>query len=98
MNNAVIGLGSMGKRRIRLIRELYPDYGIIGIDGREDRRREASEQFHIKCFERLDEAEENMKCVFVCTSPLSHNSIIHDALCRGCHVFTELNLVIDGYE
>ena len=32
MNVAVIGLGSMGKRRIRLIRELYPEANIVAID------------------------------------------------------------------
>ena len=41
MNIAVVGLGSMGKRRIRLIREMYPEYSIIGIDSREDRQEEA---------------------------------------------------------
>lgn len=95
---AVIGLGSMGKRRIRLMREMYPSYTIIGIDGREDRRTEASDQFHIKCYAQLNEVEGTVDCVFVCTSPLSHNSIIQDALKRGCHVFTELNLVCDGYQ
>ena len=98
MNIAVIGLGSMGKRRIRLIRALYPDYIIIGIDGREDRRKEASEQFEICCYESLNQIDSHIDCVFVCTSPLSHNAIIHDALSRGYHVFTELNLVSDGYD
>ena len=42
MNIVVIGLGSMGKRRIRLIKELYPEYSIVGIDGRKDRRDNAA--------------------------------------------------------
>lgn len=98
MKIAVIGLGSMGKRRIRLIRELHPNYNIIGVDERADRRREASIQFGIPCLEKLAFVEMKIDCVFVCTSPLSHNRIIHDALNRGCQVFTELNLVSDGYE
>ncbi len=98
MNVAVIGLGSMGKRRIRLMREMYPEYNIIGIDGREDRRQEAADQFGINCYEGLVQVESNIDCVFVCTSPLSHNSIIRDALNSGYHVFTELNLVSDGYD
>ncbi|MBO4845843.1 MAG: Gfo/Idh/MocA family oxidoreductase [Lachnospiraceae bacterium] len=98
MNVAVIGLGSMGKRRIRLIKETYPDYIICGVDGREDRRDEASEQFGINCYAGLDSIKESIDCVFVCTSPLSHNMIIKDALANGYHVFTELNLVDDGYE
>lgn len=98
MNIAVVGLGSMGKRRIRLIREMYPEYNIIGIDGREDRRQEANNQFEINCFDSLNSAGDVIDCVFVCTSPLSHNAIINDALNKGCNVFTELNLVSEGYE
>ena len=82
MNIAVIGLGSMGKRRIRLIREMYPDYRIWGIDGRADRRNEAQARFDIIPCESLDEVEKKatIDCAFVCTSPLSHASIIHDCL------------------
>ena len=95
---AVIGLGSMGKRRIRLIQDMYSDYEIVGIDSRQDRRVNVAEQFGIICYENLDSVSEELDCVFICTSPLSHNSIIHQALCKGLHVFTELNLVPDGYE
>lgn len=101
MNIAVIGLGSMGKRRIRLIKEMYPNYNIIGVDSREDRRIETAEKFGVGCFNSLSKAEKELSkkidCVFVCSSPLSHSAIISDALKHGCHVFTELNLVIDGY-
>ena len=98
MRIVVIGLGSMGKRRIRLVREMYPDYEILGIDGREDRRQEASELFDISCYGSIDEIEESVDCAFICTSPLSHASIIDDCLNHSWHVFTELNLVTDGYE
>ena len=97
MNIAVIGLGSMGKRRVRLIKELYPDYNIAGIDGREDRREEASSQFGIKCTDSI-EGIGPVDCAFICTSPLSHNSLIHECLLKGWNVFTELNLVPDGYQ
>ena len=98
MNIAVIGLGSMGKRRIRLIREMYPDYQIIGVDGREDRREEAEKQFSVSCHASISEIKNPIQCAFVCTSPLSHSSIITQCLDRGWHIFTELNLVSDGYE
>lgn len=98
MNIAVVGLGSMGKRRIRLMKEIYPDFNIVGIDGREDRQQETREQFGIVCYDSLVKADSAIDCVFVCTSPLSHNAIIHDAISRGYHVFTELNLVSDGYD
>ncbi len=45
MNILVIGLGSMGKRRIRLLMDMYPEFIIYGVDGRRDRREEAKSLF-----------------------------------------------------
>ena len=98
MNIVVIGLGSMGKRRIRLIKEMYPDYSISGIDGRVDRRSEANEIFSISCYASVSEIVGVVDCAFICTSPLSHATIIKDCLSKGWNVFTELNLVNDGYD
>lgn len=98
MNIVVIGLGSMGKRRIRLIQEMYPEYIIFGIDDREDRRREATTLFNIETFNSLDSFDKNAECAFVCTSPLTHASVIKGCLIRNWNVFTELNLVDVGYE
>ena len=39
MRIVVIGLGSMGKRRVRLILEMYPDHTIYGIDSKEERKQ-----------------------------------------------------------
>lgn len=97
MNIVVVGLGSMGKRRIRLIREMYPEIRIYGVDEREDRRREAERLFGIESRESLEAIDREIDCAFVCTSPLSHAAIIRKCLTRKWHTFTELNLVADGY-
>ncbi len=96
MKIVVIGLGSMGKRRIRLLKEMYPDYVITGVDGRDDRRKEAGKLFDLDCVDSIN-CIDSADCAFVCTSPLSHNNLIHECLIRGWNVFTELNLVSDGY-
>lgn len=98
MDVAIIGLGSMGKRRIRLIKELYPEISILGIDARRDRRDETEKQLNVKTLSSLDEVKCKIDCAFVCTSPLSHASIVKECLQRKWNVFTELNLVDDGYE
>lgn len=98
MKVVVIGLGSMGKRRIRLIRDMYPSMEMYGVDGRSDRREEAAAQFGIRTAESIDSVDFGIDCAFVCTSPLSHAAIIHDCLEKGWNVFTELNLVDTGYE
>lgn len=98
MTVLVIGLGSMGKRRIRLMKELYPSIEIIGVDGKDDRRDEAHNLFGINCFESIDSVTGNIDCAFVCTSPLSHSGIITECLEYDWNVFTELNLVDDEYD
>ena len=99
MNILVIGLGSMGKRRIRLIKELYPEFVIYGVDGRQDRCNEVKELFNIECAKTIEDASNffSIDSAFVCTSPLSHSSIINECLKNKWNVFTELNLVSDGY-
>jgi len=97
---AVIGLGSMGKRRIRLIRKYRETFQIVGVDTNEERRKACEDEYQIETFNSLTDAVDtnSIDCVFVCTSPLSHSKIITQCLNYGLHVFTELNLVDDGYD
>lgn len=101
MKIIVIGLGSMGKRRIRLLKDNFPkEYIIIGVDTREDRRIEVSKLFNIKTYSDLDKAiqAEKPDSVLVCTSPITHSKLILKALENDLSVFTEINLLSDGYE
>ena len=98
MKVIVIGLGSMGKRRIRLIRQLDETIEIVGVDSREDRRRDAQSLYHIGTAESIEECSNGAVAAFVCTSPLSHHVIITECLNQELHVFTELNLVADDYD
>lgn len=95
----VIGLGSMGKRRIRLIRQIDPEMQVTGVDSKQERRKEAAGLFHINTISELEEAfKEQYDCAFICTSPLSHAFLIESCLLQGMHVFTEINLVNDRYD
>ena len=99
MKIIVIGLGSMGKRRLRLLSE-RKDVELFGIDSQESRCEEVKEKFGITCFKSIAEAleSENIEAAVISTSPLSHASIIKECLTHNLHVFTEINLVQDGYE
>ena len=88
----------MGKRRIRLIQKLYPDVRIFGVGRRPEVRTEIKKLFDIESFASVSDVDVPINCAFVCTSPLSHAGIIAECLRRGWNVFTELNLVADGYE
>ena len=104
MKIMIVGLGSMGKRRLRLCKtiagELGGSYVFAGVDSRTDRQAEAELKFGCKTYSSLDEAIERFSpdAAFVCTSPLSHASIIKTLLTANISVFTEINLVSDGYE
>lgn len=100
MKILVIGLGSMGRRRVRLLKKISDKLEIAGVDSQEAKCRQAEEEFGISTMNDLNEALESMKpqCVVVSTSPLSHAGIIKKCLEKNCNVFTELNLVADGYD
>ena len=100
MRVVVIGLGSMGKRRIRLIRKYRNTFQILGVDTNEERRKACEKEYQIDTFNSLNDAVDaiHIDCAFVCTSPLSHSGITTQCLEYGLHVFTELNLVDDGYD
>lgn len=99
MKVIIIGLGSMGKRRIRLLSE-HQGITIFGIDNNPGRCQEVIEKFGIRCFSSISEAVslEQIDAAMICTSPLSHAGIIKECLTNNLHVFTEINLVSDGYE
>ena len=98
MKIIVIGLGSMGKRRIRLLKERN-DVQLFGIDSQGNRCAEVIEKFGIKCYSSIAEVvgKENPDAAVISTSPLSHAAIIKECLQNNLHVFTEINLVPDGY-
>lgn len=101
MNILVIGLGSMGRRRIRLLKELFDkNVSIVGVDTNTERTNQCENEFQIRTYGILEDALEQIKfkCAFICSSPLSHCALIRQCLLHGLHVFSELNLVVDGYE
>lgn len=95
----VIGLGSMGKRRIRLIQKYDSTIKIVGIDLNSKRQLEVKEEWGIETADSIGDAVQKYEpsCAFVCTSPLSHSGIISECLDHHLNVFTELNLVSDKY-
>ena len=100
MDVLVIGLGSMGRRRARLLHEIDDTIRIVGVDLQEERRRQAERETGIETRTSIGEAcgAFSPEAAIISTSPLSHASIITECLTRGPHVFTELNLVDTDYD
>lgn len=97
MTILIVGLGSMGKRRARLAAGL--GHKIIGVDSAVSRQQEAS-ALGITPYGSINAALQANTCdaAFVCTAPLSHSVLIDELLDNNLPVFTELNLVDDGYQ
>ena len=100
MRAVVIGLGSMGRRRTRLLQRYDESIVIIGIDTQKERRIQAERELGIETVDSIKIACENgrIDIAFISTSPLSHALIIRECVNYNLHVFTEINLVDTGYD
>ena len=89
MELLVVGLGSMGKRRARLIRGVEPSAALAGVDFAPARREEAR-ALGIEPYESIAAAvaARHFDAAFVCTAPLTHAGIIGELLDAGLPVFT----------
>lgn len=94
MNYLVIGLGSMGKRRVRNLKALglAP---LAGFDPRADRRAEAVEKYNIATFASLEDAVLEFKpdVFIISTPPDLHMRYAFEALERGISCFIEASVV-----
>jgi predicted dehydrogenase len=96
MKFLVVGLGSMGKRRIRCLKTLgFTD--ITGVDLREDRRQEVERLHSIPTLSRVDQqALANADAVIISTPPNHHAEYLKAAVEAGKHVFVEASVVDAG--
>jgi predicted dehydrogenase len=98
MKFLIIGLGSMGKRRIRNLQYLNAGE-IVGFDLRADRCREAEERYDVETYQDFEKA---MKCnpdVFIIsTPPDKHVEYALVALRNDKHFFMEASVLKDGLD
>lgn len=92
-----IGLGSMGKRRVRNLLELKHNQ-ILGYDPREDRREEASALYGIDTVDGLDRLDwSTITHLVVSTPPDHHIEYVKLALEKKLHCFIEASVINEGY-
>ena len=93
----IVGLGSMGKRRIRNLMA-NGENDITGFDVRPDRIAEAKEKYGIKTVHALaDMAPEGFDALIISASPSAHGDYIRYALTHKKHFFIEHPTSDDGY-
>lgn len=100
MTLLIVGLGSMGKRRARLSHGIDESIRVVGVDSNAERCAEAERLNLVAAsYPSIGAAvqAEHPDAALVCTAPLSHAAVIGELLDANLPVFTELNLVGDGY-
>lgn len=98
MKFLVIGLGSMGKRRIRNLTFLKAGK-IIGFDKNPERRKETEEKYGIETFETIESAmKEEPDALIISTPPDKHIEFAMIAAKNNKHFFTEINVPGEGIE
>src|SRR5437899_565934 len=98
MKFLVVGLGSMGKRRIRNLKQLGHN-DVIGFDTREDRCKEASEKYQISVFTDISNAlKKNPNVMVISTPPDLHMKYAKIAIKNKMHFFTEASVVQEDME
>jgi len=94
----VIGLGSMGKRRIRNL-QFNGEKNIVGFDFSAERRKEAEEKYGIRTVDDLEKlSDADYDAVIISTPPDKHGEFIRFALKRKKHFFVEVTTSDDGYK
>ena len=89
----IVGLGSMGKRRIRNLQKLgYRQ--LLGFDLSADRILETKKKYKIRCFDNFRNAlNEKPAIMIISTPPHLHKEYAKKAIQQNIHVFLEENLL-----
>lgn len=93
----VIGLGSMGRRRVRCLQALGVESGdIYGMDTRDDRCAEAAGQYGINIVKDVDEVDfAEIKAIIISLPPDKHYEGVQIAFAHNKPVFVEASVVLE---
>jgi len=98
MKFLVVGLGSMGKRRIRNLKHLQQN-DVIGFDVREDRCNEVNDKYKIKTYSDITDAiKESPEAMVISTPPDLHMKYAKIAIQNKIHFFTEASVLQEEME
>ncbi|QDI88778.1 Gfo/Idh/MocA family oxidoreductase [Candidatus Nitrosopumilus sp. SW] len=91
MKILIVGLGSMGKRRIRNLKKLG-NFGILGYDPQKIRRDESFKKYKIETFDNIDHAiSQHPNAIIISTPPDLHLKYALLAIKNNIDFFMELN-------
>lgn len=95
MKFLVIGLGSMGKRRIRCLKTLGK-VNVVGFDPREDRRQETEKLYHIRTVSKVKSSLiEDIDAFIISTPPDLHTPYLKLAIENNIPAFVEASVLLE---
>ena len=91
INAAVIGIGHLGSRHLKVLREQLADkVNLIGIcDVKRERTEKFSEHYKVQFFDHYQDLAGKVEAVHICTPTLSHFEIAQFFLEHNVHTFVE---------
>jgi predicted dehydrogenase len=98
MRFLIVGLGSMGKRRIRNLHALKLN-DIVGFDMQAERRSETQQQLGIEVATSLEEGlSKRPDAIIISTPPDRHLPFALEAARRNIHFFMEASVLLEGMD
>jgi predicted dehydrogenase len=98
MKFLVVGLGSMGKRRIRNL-QFLGEKDIIGFDAKKERRDESAEKYKIQTFDDINASLAQKPDAFVISTPPNHHMEYEMLAAKnGLHFFCEAGVLSDSLD
>ena len=98
MKYLIIGLGSMGKRRVRCLKSLKHE-NIVGFDIKESRRKETKEKYNIQTINNIENINfSEIDAIIISTPPDKHAEYIEFAIEKNKPAFVEASVVLDGLD
>lgn len=96
MKFLIIGLGSMGKRRVRCLKNLGHE-NIVGFDVNESRRNETEKKYGIQTINNIENINfSKIDAIIISTPPDKHTEYIEFAIEKNKPAFVEASVVLDG--
>ena len=95
MKFLIIGLGSMGKRRVRCLKSLGHE-NIVGFDTKESRRKETEKKYNVQTINNIENVNFNeIDAIIISTPPDKHAEYIEFAIKKNKPAFVEASVVLD---
>jgi len=94
----IVGLGSMGRRRVRNLKTLKAEE-ILGFDLQPERRTQVAGEYGIEVFSRFEDAiSKRPDAMIIATPPDRHIEYAREAARRNIHFFMEASVLLDGLD